>query len=175
MAKVSKLIFFAKIDSLPVLPNGQIPPESKNGKLWIKFPKKQEGYIYQSHGFLEKSGMRMPHNAPIRRYAPNLEREEKAYHDKNMKSNTGIFLRVSVKQDAEGKVKTAHYVKIASDISFDPRETGWHFTHKNKPTQYGRIRFTYYFNPIPNDRNLEFDPEKNLFKKLKHEEQVRQP
>jgi hypothetical protein len=23
--------------------------------------------------------------------------------------------------------------------------------------------FTYYFNPVPNDRNLEFDLKKNLF------------
>lgn len=27
----------------------------------------------------------------------------------------------------------------------------------------GGVNFTYYFNPVPNDRNLEFDPKKNLF------------
>jgi hypothetical protein len=26
-----------------------------------------------------------------------------------------------------------------------------------------RVSFTYYFNPTPNDRNIEFDPEQNLF------------
>ena len=27
----------------------------------------------------------------------------------------------------------------------------------------GVLRFTYYYNPKANDRNLEFDPKKNLF------------
>jgi hypothetical protein len=26
------------------------------------------------------------------------------------------------------------------------------------------VYFAYYFNPTPNDRNIEFDTEKNLFK-----------
>lgn len=34
--------------------------------------------------------------------------------------------------------------------------------------QYGKIygdflAFTYYLNPSPNDRNVEFDPDQNLF------------
>jgi hypothetical protein len=29
------------------------------------------------------------------------------------------------------------------------------------------MSFSYYFNPVPNDRNLEFDPKKNLFPKDK--------
>jgi len=38
-----------------------------------------------------------------------------------------------------------------------------------------KIEFTYYFNPTPNDRNLEFDPQKNLFQGLKREERVTEP
>lgn len=37
------------------------------------------------------------------------------------------------------------------------------------------IGMTYYFNPAVNDRNLEFDPKRNLFNNLKLEEQVRNP
>lgn len=46
---------------------------------------------------------------------------------------------------------------------------------------YGKIQgkinglFTYYLNPTPNDRNVEFDPKRNLFKDLKSTEQVREP
>ncbi|MGD9873002.1 MAG: hypothetical protein AB7T27_01910 [Kiritimatiellia bacterium] len=42
---------------------------------------------------------------------------------------------------------------------------------------YGQINgnFTYYLNPTPNDRNVEFDPSNNLFKNLRSAEQVREP
>jgi hypothetical protein len=37
------------------------------------------------------------------------------------------------------------------------------------------LLFTYYLNPTPNDRNLEFDPKRNLFTNLKDEERVTAP
>jgi hypothetical protein len=37
------------------------------------------------------------------------------------------------------------------------------------------VGFTYYLNPMPNDRNVEFDPKRNLFTNLKPEEQVAAP
>jgi hypothetical protein len=42
---------------------------------------------------------------------------------------------------------------------------------------YGRIngRFAYYLNSTPNDRNVEFDPERNLFTNLKSTERVTAP
>jgi len=52
-----------------------------------------------------------------------------------------------------GKVERALYGKIYGDIGMDPR----------KPS----VLFTYYLNPNLNDRNMEFDPKKNLFKNLK--------
>ena len=38
-----------------------------------------------------------------------------------------------------------------------------------------RLSFTYYLNPTDKDRNLEFDPSRNLFKELKSTEQVKEP
>lgn len=35
--------------------------------------------------------------------------------------------------------------------------------------------FTYYLNPTPNDRNIEFDPKRNLFTNLSSSEEVRDP
>jgi hypothetical protein len=55
--------------------------------------------------------------------------------------------------DATGKIISANYGKIYGDF----------------------MNFSYYLNPTPNDRNVEFDPKRNLFTKLKTEEQVMAP
>jgi len=60
----------------------------------------------------------------------------------------GFFLRTRVKLDAQGNIISAHYTKIMGDIRLAAQ---------------GSLHFTYYFNPTANDRNLEFDPSKNLF------------
>jgi hypothetical protein len=71
----------------------------------------------------------------------------------NVNRNRNYLLRVRTKADKTGKIESANYVKI-----------------------YGEIpRFSYYFNPTANDRNLEFDPAKNLFKELPHDERVTDP
>ena len=75
----------------------------------------------------------------------------------------GYFFRVrTVEQD--GKIVSAHYGKIRGGIEIEPRET---------PTC--TIIFTYYFNPTPNDRNLEWDTKKNLFGGLTDMETPREP
>jgi len=75
----------------------------------------------------------------------------------------GYFFRVrTVEQD--GKIVSAHYGKIRGGIEIEPRET---------PTC--TIIFTYYFNPAPNDRNLEWDTKKNLFGGLSNMESPRDP
>jgi len=54
--------------------------------------------------------------------------------------------------DEKGNILSALYGKIHGDITVSGtlRETS-------------KIIFTYYLNPTPNDRNIEFDPNKNLF------------
>jgi hypothetical protein len=74
----------------------------------------------------------------------------------------GYFYRVrAVKQD--GKIVSARYGKMGN-INFDVI---------NSPTAI--INFTYYLNPEPNSRNMEFDPKRDLFKNLKDSEQVSAP
>jgi hypothetical protein len=58
------------------------------------------------------------------------------------------FLRTRVQLDADGDIISANYAKIYDEIRFDAR---------------GLVSFWYYYNPTPNDRNLEFDPARNLF------------
>ena len=62
-------------------------------------------------------------------------------------------MRVRTSLDPDGRVAQANYVKLYGDFP----------------------KFTYYFNPQSNDRNIEFDPKRNLFTKLKTEEQVTAP
>ncbi len=71
----------------------------------------------------------------------------------NMDKNRNYYFRVRTKLNEQGEIESAHYGKI-----------------------YGEFpSITYYLNPTPNDRNLEFDPKQNLLKNLKPGEQVRQP
>ncbi len=71
----------------------------------------------------------------------------------NVNPNRNYLLRVRTKADKSGKIESANYVKI-----------------------YGEIpRFSYYFNPTANDRNLEFDPDLNLFDEILRDELVTAP
>jgi hypothetical protein len=62
--------------------------------------------------------------------------------------------------DEKGEIKSAYYGKIIGDIQF------W----GNR-----RMRFAYCLNPTPLDRNMEFDPKRNLFGDLPSSERVRTP
>jgi hypothetical protein len=63
------------------------------------------------------------------------------------------FFRIRTVVDSAGQIVSANYGKIYGDF----------------------MNFTYYVNPTPNDRNIEFDPKQNLFTNLKPEEQVTAP
>ncbi len=65
-----------------------------------------------------------------------------------------LIFKSRVKRDSEGKSISANYGKIYNEVTYggsDPsmKKTG--------------VSFLYYFNPTPNDRNLEFDGKNNLF------------
>ena len=64
-----------------------------------------------------------------------------------------FYFRVRTKLDESGNVVSARYGKIYGDLA----------------------QFTYYFNPTPNDRNVEFDLKQNLMTNLKPNEGVSQP
>ncbi len=62
--------------------------------------------------------------------------------------NRCYTFRIRTEYDDQGKIKSAYYGKIYGD--FDLRNVDG-------------VRFRYYFNPTPNDRNLEWDMKKNLW------------
>ena len=78
---------------------------------------------------------------------------------RDYRDDQNYFFRVrTVKKDK--KIISAHYGKIDRDIEFWGNE---------------KLRFTYYLNPTPLDRNMEFDPKRNLLKGLKGAEFVTNP
>lgn len=77
--------------------------------------------------------------------------------------NLNYFFRVRTKTNETGQIISAHYGKIRNAINFG--------VGGRNPT----LQMTYYLNPTSNDRNMEFDPSRNLFTDLEMREQVQEP
>ena len=126
-------------------------------KFNITFPNPLDGL--QSFGSDWVSELRSYHDAPLEGYEPKLNLHWWRKPDSNGEQgnqkdgNQNYWLRVRSKVDEEGNLISAHYIKIYGDFP----------------------DIQYYFNPTPNDRNLEFDPQKNLFKNLPYDQKVNQP
>ena len=63
-----------------------------------------------------------------------------------------LVFRVRTVLDDKGNILSARYGKIYGPIEYGEKDQGG-----------GGVRFTYYLNPTDNDRNLEFNPSRNLF------------
>lgn len=107
------------------------------------------------------SEFRSVHNAPDGGYQPVIVfscKSESAAIRQEVKFSNDICLvfQSRVQTSKDGRVLSANYGKIYP-MNFDygeaPPDKG-----------QGRVEFGYYFNPTPNDRNLEFDGKNNLFK-----------
>jgi hypothetical protein len=109
------------------------------------------------------SALRLHESAPENGYASNVVKrvvkDQNGLHS-DIQRDQNYFFRVRTKKDDKGNIVSALYGKIYGDFQFDER---------------GRVTFTYYLNPTPNDRNVEFDPAKNLFTGLSSREQVHEP
>ena len=124
-----------------------------DAKLTITCSNKGDGFVGIKAPFEkdQKSQLVMPYEAPKQGYQSKIVKITHAKpgtatiagYDKNQH----YFLRVRTVLDKKGNVVSALYGKIQGDIQF------W----RSKVT-----RFTHYLNPTPNDRNVEFDPKKNL-------------
>jgi hypothetical protein len=109
------------------------------------------------------SALRLPRSASEGPYENSWSRENSAVSPMKIRKDQNYFYRVrTIRED--GKIKSALYGKIYGEIQFDV------INSKN-----AIIMFTYYMNPTPNDRNIEFDPKRNLFTNLKPEERVTEP
>ena len=127
-------------------------------KVKVTFPKDGDGIqIYNIPDSEKGSGLRSPHEAPLDGYTPELYKERSAHPGQPIKNdddpNRIYLFRVRTVKNDDGKIVSAHYGKVYGDF----------------------MQFTYYFNPTPNDRNIEFDPKQNLLSGLKSFEQVSAP
>jgi hypothetical protein len=119
-----------------------------SGDLEISFPGDKEGLIEEQARFLPYSRLKLPHLAPAEGYLASWRYTGNNYSPSTTRSDVGFFLRTRVRLDQDGKIISANYTKVMGDFEFRGG---------------GGVSFTYYFNPVANDRNLEFDPKKNLF------------
>lgn len=114
------------------------------------------------------SGFKSIYHAPLTGYVESLKyvlnrTKTKIIEEKKLRDSSYIVFRSRAVVDEEGELERANYGKIYP------------------PIRHGRLHgkdrmvLIYYFNPTPNDRNLEFDPNKNLFKNLSSQEEVREP
>ena len=94
------------------------------------------------------SKMRSPRFAPQNGYLPEWKQVRKrapgTSEISNVSQSQNYMYRVRTVVDKDGNVVSALYGKIYGDF----------------------LRFTYYLNPLPNDRNMEFDPKQNLYANL---------
>lgn len=98
------------------------------------------------------------YEAPLEGYQPSIVlaincTTDKILQQEEINSAGYLVFRVRTVVDEKGHIVRARYGKI-----YGPVEYG-----ENLTTSNGLMRFTYYLNPTDNDRNLEFDPARNLF------------
>ncbi|MDD4018215.1 MAG: hypothetical protein PHV28_09740 [Kiritimatiellae bacterium] len=98
------------------------------------------------------------YEAPKDGYMPVLDYEmkrttDKIFVDRKLGEGGYLFFRSRVRRTVGGS-EEAHYGKIYRFV----------FGESLRETNSATLKISYYFNPTPNDRNLEFDGTNNLFK-----------
>ncbi|HTY87091.1 MAG TPA: Ig-like domain-containing protein [Candidatus Acidoferrum sp.] len=134
----------------------------------LSFPNPGDGLVKASVPLDQGSQLRLPAIAPSDGYLSELSKSlshtpVNGWKDEQS-SERNYYFRVRTVLEGQGKLKSALYGKIYGEFLLDPinSKTTW-------------IIFTYYLNPTPNDRNVEFDPKHNLMKNLKPLEGVDAP
>jgi hypothetical protein len=138
-----------------------------DGSVTMSFGAEKDGVLRKETGTVDTSAYSWRYQAPDEEYIPSWRISVgyvpgRGYFETN--ESAAAYLRVRTATNEQGRIISANYGKIPHPIKVDMREskTAW-------------LKFTYYLNPTPNDRNLEFDPKQNLFKDLGPLEAVREP
>jgi hypothetical protein len=101
-----------------------------------------------------QSYYKWPFEAPEENYKNSLHKWMTLHfpgegYKSNINEKVNYLFRVRTKTDQDGNIIAANYGKVEKDFLISRK---------------GKVKFFYYFNP-DGTRNLEEDPEKNLFKK----------
>jgi hypothetical protein len=136
--------------------------------LEVSFSSKADGIQAWDNEAEYRSALKLPRLAPENGYVQPLllsnTRVPSGEVERDVKENRNYFLRVRTVLDPQGKVVSALYGKIDGDIRFSPIRS-----------KTCSLMFTYYLNPTANERNVEFDVQRNLLTNLKDGEQVNAP
>ena len=132
--------------------------------LTVSFSNEGDGIVSYKAPAGKGSRLMMPYMAPEKGYKNKLKKSRQAEPGKTTvpgySRDQHYFIRVRTVLDEQGNVVSALYGKIQEDIKF------WN----NRA-----MRFTYYVNPAPNDRNVEYDPKKNLIDTGRRGHKVQNP
>jgi hypothetical protein len=138
-------------------------------ELTVSFPNKGDGIQeMRIDASRASSELRSAQIAPHQEYVDRLvfregnSRDGGEYGMKNEEKN--YYFRVRTVMDDRGDIVSALYGKIYDGIEYFPVES-----------KTAKVRFTYYVNPTPNDRGMEFDRKHNLFTNLKEVDQPNAP
>lgn len=123
----------------------------------IKFSNEGDGLIMfedeKFEGSQLISGYLAPEQGYRNKFVYEIKREKGGAHTTTKNPKANYYFRVRTKLDKDGNVESAHYGKIYGEF----------------------MSITHYFNPTPNDRNVEFDPGKNLSEGVKAVNRVKAP
>ncbi|MEE1673052.1 hypothetical protein SNR37_002465 [Agarivorans aestuarii] len=147
--------------------------DNNNNELKISFTNAEDGLV-KLKKTSTSSEFTFPYQAPLIGYLNTHILEKRL--SSNTKTTTtydstalGYIFRVNTKLNNEGEVIHANYGKIAGEFFSSTKQ------NKSQGRENGFVEFTYYYNPTPNDRSLEFDWRQNLFIDLKLNETIREP
>ena len=126
-------------------------------RISIRFSNDGDGLIPFDSSHHVGSLLISDYHAPKEGYIPTWSQtsfqETGGAHKTTRKDERNYYFRIRTKVNQEGAITSAHYGKIYGDF----------------------MSFMYFLNSNPNDRNVEFDPERNLFKNLNLKEKVDRP
>jgi hypothetical protein len=120
----------------------------------------------------QNSFFKWPREAPLDGYQPKLDAsfvwfnppDGQSHWESSYNEHQAYFFRARTQKEGD-KIISALYGKIVGGLGIGP----------NKDGTSGQVGFTYYLNPNPNDRNMEYDPNQDLFKNLDYMETPRAP
>jgi len=142
--------------------------EEYKQSLGISFPNNGDGLsTVNTKKTWKESEFKWLYKAPENGYIAESIFEQVREPNNSLKFDPGqqtYVLRVNTQLDKNGNLVSSNYVRISKGVQlFGVLSDKSGFT------------MTCYYNPTPNDRNLEFDLKRNLFKGLDSTERVNEP
>lgn len=119
--------------------------------------------------FSRGSQLASAHEAPEDGYVQSFSRAMATDADGGLGGATNVrhadagkcyYFRVRTKRDTQGNVVSANYGKLYGPLEIRPALA--RYGHDISKGQGGFFIQYLYFNPTPNDQNVEFDPKRNL-------------